>query len=302
MLEQHDGSMLGNISGLITGGKHTMLVEMGQKILQSLFGDKLISIISTTGKLVGLDADNTGSMLGMLAPILMSVLGKQKKSAGWDVGKFSAALMGQKELMPNMDPGLTKALGVGNLLSANTVTTGSAGRATTGGSDRTTAGQSAQAGGSLLKVVVPLLAVVVLVFLAWKFLMAPPAPNPPPGTPDTNQSAGDDGRSGLATDSDVGGALAQAKELLRNITTTIESVKDEATAKSAATRLEELTAKVDGPGLGKLDGMAKTGFQIAMKAFRSKMDSVLEKVYKTPGVEPILKPAIEALLTKFGGA
>ena len=232
----------------------------------------------------------------------MSVLGKQKKSAGWDVDKFSTALENQKELLPAMDPDLTRALEIGNLSSAKKVTTASADHLTAGGSDRACVGPSAQAGGSLLKVVILLLAVVVLAFLVWKFLMAPPAPNPQPGPPDTNQSASEDGGSGLQTDAGSGGALAQAKELFRNITTTIESVKDEATAKSAATRLEELTAKVDGLGLGKLDGMAKTGFQVAMKAFRSKVDNVLEKIYKTPGVEPILKPAIDGLLNKFGGA
>ena len=88
--------------------------------------------------------------------------------------------------------------------------------------------------------------------------------------------------------------------MLRNITTTLESVKDEATAKSAATRLEELTAKVDGLGLGKLDGMAKTGFQMSVKVFRSKADGILEKIYRTPGVKPILKPAVDSLLDRLG--
>ncbi len=300
LVEQHDGSMLGNLGELFTGGKHTMLIEMGQKILQSIFGNKLTSIVGTIGKLTGLDSAKANSLPGMLAPILISVLGKQKKTSGWDVTKFSSALMSQKELLPTMDPGLTKAPGMKNLPGAGKKTVASSGRVVAGGMDRAkaTAGHTAQAGGSLLKIVVPLLAVVALAFLAWKFLLAPPAPNAGPGAPKTNQLPGTGG-SGLVGDLDSGNVLGQVRDLFGNVMTTIESVKDEATATSAATRLKVLSDKVDALGLGKLDGLANTGVSVAVKAFRPKLEEILANVYKIPGVEAILKPAGESFLNKF---
>lgn len=293
MLDKFDGSMLDNLGGMLTGGKETMLIDMGKKILAALFGGNLSSILATVGKLVGLDATKVGSLLGMLAPILMSVLGKQKKAAGWDATKFASALSAQKDFMPKLDSSLTKALGIGNLLGAAKEAPGSAGRAVSGGVDRAraAAGQAADEGGSLLKMLLPLIALVAVGFLLWKFVLNPA------GDPEKKDAPA--GSGGAIVDSDSLPDKVQA--IFTDAKSALENVTDIDTANAAVSSLGSLTQRIEGLGLANLAGPAKLALKPVVETFRTAIQGILEKAYAIPGVEAILKPAVDTMLDKLAG-
>jgi len=71
-LGQHDGSLL-------EGGVDVNQIdtEDGRKIVKNVFGDNEEAVVNQLGGLGGLDAGSIGKLLPMLAPLLMSFLGKQ---------------------------------------------------------------------------------------------------------------------------------------------------------------------------------------------------------------------------------
>ncbi len=89
-LNAHDGSILGNLGGMLGGGGGGGLGGMlggagggiGGAILGHIFGAKRGPVEQGVGKASGLDAQQVGQLLMMLAPIVMGVLGRMKQRGG----------------------------------------------------------------------------------------------------------------------------------------------------------------------------------------------------------------------------
>ncbi len=93
----HDGSMLddiaGMVGGMLQGGAQTPATN-GQGILNHILGDKQEVAAQQIGESSGLSAGQVMKLLPILAPIVMSVLGKAKSSGGLDLGNLAGVLMG----------------------------------------------------------------------------------------------------------------------------------------------------------------------------------------------------------------
>ncbi len=76
---KHDGSILDNLSGLFGGGVDNNVKTDGAKILGHVLGQKQQGVQQVIGQKAGIDAGSVGEILKVAAPILMGVLGKQKK-------------------------------------------------------------------------------------------------------------------------------------------------------------------------------------------------------------------------------
>ncbi len=113
----HDGSVFSNLSGLMGGGDATTnMVKSGGGILSSLFGDKVGGLVSLISKVSGIGNSSSSSLLSMAAPLVLGMLGKQKKSMGLDAGGLASLLMGQKNHIKDFLPaGFGDALGIGSL-------------------------------------------------------------------------------------------------------------------------------------------------------------------------------------------
>jgi hypothetical protein len=110
--QQGDG-MLDDLAGMLSGGKHTAVMEQGGNMLSSLLGDGMVgTLVGAIGKFSGLGSGSSKSLLGLVAPIVMSVVSRQTKEQGLDGGGLAAMLMGQKDnIQSAMPSGLTDALG-----------------------------------------------------------------------------------------------------------------------------------------------------------------------------------------------
>ena len=71
----HDGSILDNISGFLSGGDFSD----GAGILGHILGGGQSNVETAVSKSSGLSSAQTGKLLAILAPIIMGYLGKQKK-------------------------------------------------------------------------------------------------------------------------------------------------------------------------------------------------------------------------------
>jgi hypothetical protein len=117
-----DDSMLGNFAGLLGGGNQSSgLMDMGGKLLGSLLGGSGVSgLTNAISGFSGLGKGAAGSLLGLLAPLLMGTIKRQLTGGGGlNVGNLTNLLMGQKDnIAAAMPAGLDKQLqsaGLGDL-------------------------------------------------------------------------------------------------------------------------------------------------------------------------------------------
>lgn len=75
---KHDGSILDNLSGFITGGNH----EEGGKILGHVLGDNQTAVQSQVSEQTGVSSDKIAMIMKIAAPILMGYLAKKAMSGG----------------------------------------------------------------------------------------------------------------------------------------------------------------------------------------------------------------------------
>lgn len=123
---------------------------------------------------------------------------------------------------------------------------------------------------------------------------------------DAAAAAGLDDLYKKATDSlaSVEGGEAMLKgiqESIGKITTTLASVKDSDTAKAAAPAVTQLTETFGSmsESFGKLPDAAKGVVANIFQAASKDLKPMIDKVLALPGVEEVLKPALEALLAKL---
>ncbi len=93
----HDGSLLDNLNDLIGGGKPANInprAANGEGILKHVLGGKKGGVMDMVSQISGLGQGQTGNLMAMLAPIVMGMLGKQKKSSGLDSGGIANILAG----------------------------------------------------------------------------------------------------------------------------------------------------------------------------------------------------------------
>ena len=77
---KHDGSILNNLSGYLSNPD----LKDGAGILNHLFGSQTSNVANAVSQSSGLDTNGSMKMLQMLAPILMGMLGQQKKENNLD--------------------------------------------------------------------------------------------------------------------------------------------------------------------------------------------------------------------------
>ena len=88
LASDHDGSILDNLSGAISGHQD----GSGAAILGHILGGQTNQISNVVGQSLG--GANGGALLQMLAPIVMGYVGQQKQQQGLDVMGLAGMLLG----------------------------------------------------------------------------------------------------------------------------------------------------------------------------------------------------------------
>ena len=93
----HDGSILNDVVGMLSGqqaqAQNSSMLN-GSGILNHVLGNKQGGAVQMISKLSGLDSDKTGSLMTMLAPVVMGALGKTKREQGLDMAGIASLLSG----------------------------------------------------------------------------------------------------------------------------------------------------------------------------------------------------------------
>jgi hypothetical protein len=109
----HDGSVLDDVASFLGGH----ISGSGQGILGHVFGNKLGAVQNGLGQATGLDTSSAGSLLTMLAPIVMGALGRANRQGGLDVSSLGGLLGGASQQLAGADSSVLG--GLSQLLDSN---------------------------------------------------------------------------------------------------------------------------------------------------------------------------------------
>jgi hypothetical protein len=287
---------LGSFVNMIGASGQSSLIEKGSQILSSLLGGRdQTALAGAVGKYAGLGQSASGSLLGMLAPIVMGTIGQQQGTRSLDAGAITSLLSSQKDnIVAALPAGFANLLGGTGLLdslggAARTATAaaGQTARVTT--SATRAIGDTGQRAVSLnwLYWLIPLLAIVALLIY---FFARPAEQVVQPSVPTIPSLT----VGGL----DIG---KQVTDSITNLRTTLTGITDAASAQAALPKLREVTTqidKVDGL-LGQLSPEQRKVLAGMVNPLMPSLNQLFDKVLAIPGVAELLKPTIDALRAKL---
>lgn len=326
---RQQSGVLDNLGGLLSGGNQSSLVQSGSQLLSSLMGGNTSGALANAiGSYSGLGQNAGGSLLGMLAPLVM---GGIAKNAGSDLtaNGIAGMLAGQKDnIAAAMPSGLRDMLAGTGLLDS----LGGAARSATAaaGDAASRAAASATAAARTTTATAPvatrssnwlywlLSALALLALLYYLFgrpaertaEQTPPAPETPAQTetqPQTPAPAETQTQTQPATPAapslTVGGVDIgkQVTDAMAGLETTLNGVTDAASAQAALPKLQTATDAFDKVGgvLGQLSAEQKTMLSGLVKPGLTSLNTLFDKVLAIPGVSDVLKPTIDALKAKL---
>lgn len=100
------GGLLGNLGGLLMGQAAPSRQTDGGGILGHIFGSSQGQAAETISNQSGLNMGQVAQLLMVLAPIVMSFLGKKKQEENLDAGGLAGYLGGQQQQMQQQDSGI----------------------------------------------------------------------------------------------------------------------------------------------------------------------------------------------------
>ena len=160
----HDGGILDNLGGLFGGGSSTSnFMNAGSLITSALFGgSKLGGVLDVVTRLTGMRRSSSSSLMNLLAPMVMGMVGKYVKKNGLNAKGLMDMLSGQKEHVASAMPAeLSSTLGwaksTGSKVTNTVKSTATKATETARTAATETVAETSRSGGGIMRWAVPLL-------------------------------------------------------------------------------------------------------------------------------------------------
>jgi hypothetical protein len=293
---------LGALGSMLGGAGQTSVIEKGSQMLSSLLGGQNQNArAGAVGKFAGLNPGASGSLLGLLAPVVMGTIGKQQGAQSLNATGIASLFAAQKDnivaALPAGFGNLLAGAGLLDSLGGAARTAATAGRQTASVSTSAAQAVAGSAQRSASKVasptmnwgywLIPVLVVAALVI----YLLSRPAEQVVPQSATTAQSLM---VGGLDISKQVGDSLTSLQSTLSGIT-------DATSAQASLPKLQDVTAQID-----KVDSVVAQLSPDQRKILvglvnpaMSTLNPLFDKVLAIPGVADVLKPVIDALRAKL---
>jgi OOP family OmpA-OmpF porin len=109
---KYDGSALNNLGSLFSGGETTQkAITQGKDTLSSLFGNKTEGLVDQIARFAGLRTGSAASLLALILPLILSLLGRQRSTIGQSPSALASLLGEQKGFLSGLLPA-----GIGSFL------------------------------------------------------------------------------------------------------------------------------------------------------------------------------------------
>jgi hypothetical protein len=291
-----------NFASVLAAGGQSSLLDKGSQLLSSLVGGQSQNaLIGAIAKFTGLGQGASGSLLGMLAPIVMGIIGQHQTAArGLDANGIANLFANQKNniaaALPSGFGSLLSGTGLLNSLGDAERTATAAGaetmRAATSAArtvDQTgqRAAGAAAATSNWLYWLVPLAAAAALLVY---FAVRPTEQVVPQGM---NQA-----QNSPAQGVDIGKQVANN---IASVRTTLGGVTDVASAQAALPKLREVTAQIDKTDgtVGQLSAEQRKAIAAVIDPLMPTVNQLCDRVLAIPGVAEVLKPSVDTLKAKL---
>jgi hypothetical protein len=296
---QQTGS-LGNFASMLAAGGQSSF--QASQLLSSLVGNQNQNALTEAiAKFTGLGQGATGSLLGMLAPIVMGIVGKHQGAAGGLDAKGIANLFASQK--DNIAAALPS--GLGSLLSGTGMlnSLGSAARTATAASNeaireasatrlvdaaRRRGADAAPASSNWLYWLLPLAAAAALLIY---FAVRP--------TQEVAEQGMSKVQNAVAVEApDLGKQIANSITSLR---TTLNGVTDVASAKAALSKVQEAASQIDKTGVevGQLSADQRRLVAGLINPLMPALNQICDRILAIPGVAEVLKPSVDAVKAKL---
>ena len=298
---QQTGSF-GNLASLLAAGDQSSLLDKGSQLLSSLVsGQNQNALIGAITKFTGLGQGASGSLLEMLAPIVMGTIGQHQSAAGaLNANGIANLFASQKDniaaALPSGFDKLLSGTGLSNSLgdaagmttaagSEATRTATSAARAV--GDTGQRAASAAAASSNWLYWLVPIAAAVALAV----FFAARP-------TEQVVQQGMKQAENLVPGGADIGKQISTS---IASVRTTLDGVSDVASAQAALPKLQEVTAQIvkTGGAVGQLTAEQRKAIAEVINPLMPAVNQVCDKVLAIPGVAEVLKPSVDTLKARL---
>jgi sporulation protein YlmC with PRC-barrel domain len=116
---EQPSDILGRLAGALSGS--AQITDKGTSLLSSLLGGGALGMLaSTVSKFMGIGEGATRTLMGLLTPVILGVLGREQRTNGLDANGLARMLTGQKhEIIDAMPAGLSGLLEASGLYHGN---------------------------------------------------------------------------------------------------------------------------------------------------------------------------------------
>jgi hypothetical protein len=333
-IKQQSG-VVDNFASMIGGSNQASFIERGSSLLTSLLGNHdAASLASAVGRFAGLGQTRATSLLGMMAPLVMGLIGKQIGTRGIDVGSLTSLLASQKDLIAQTLPAgmgqMLESAGIGGGFEQPRSTAAPQGgrpsdqyRSTSNDQYRAPSDQyrqyptsrperSTRAEPGVPNWVYWLLPLLVLGGLLWYLLGRPheerqarQEPTPPATTQQERQTTSPQttgqapgGQNVVVGGVDVKNALGDS---LSDVRTSLQGVTDANSAQAALPKLEAAKNQIDRVSnlVGQLSSDQRRTLAGVVATALPMINQLTDKVMSIPGVGDVLKPTIDPMKNKL---
>lgn len=292
-LESADTDMLGNLGNLLSGDGSSSMISLGSKLLTDFMGDNNSGALGgALASGLGISKESSGSLLGLAAPMVMSMLAGKKKSEGLDTGSLINGLMEQKGLIAKMIPdGIGKQLAGSGILDDIMGDTGAAAASASASlqSAANVAQDTAEKSGSLMRWVI----IAAVVLGALYFL--------------SNMLGGD--RSGDRTSMVAADELTVAgvnlgdavKGIFDGLGNTLGSITDASSARAALPDLDKIQDQLGTVerAAATLSPAGKSALAGAVEAAMPGLERTADRLLGDSAIAPVVKPALDSIMQKL---
>ena len=300
VVNKQEPGVLSSLASVIGEPGQKALIDQGASVLTSLFGGKTVSALTdAVGQYAGVTGSGSKSLLGLLGPVALGVLGKEARARGLDASGLSNLLTSQKN---NVSAALPA--GFSKYLSQVGVLDDVAGSRTT-----TVSRTPARTPPSIWPWLLGALVVLALGSLAWHFLAGRHKHVAKTENPKIEEQAASPSEApyvGLLTklkgikagDVDVGDLATSA---VNDLYTSLVGIKDEATAQSSMPGLTKASSEFDKLTgvLNQLSPENRKALTDVFASIKPNLDGLLDKALAIPGVGAVIKPTVDAIRSKL---
>ncbi len=275
-LEAADDGLIGNFASVLGGGGSSSLISTGTKMLGSLFGaNKLGFLASTLSKFSGLGEGASKALLGVATPMVMSMLKKKSKEDGVGVSGLISGLLGQKDAINKAVPAGLSFLDQPDPQPAARPAPAAPVR------QQATAPESP----SILKRLLPLLALLILGWLAYQFFLKP-SPEP------TRTAAGPA----------VTSAISELGPLLGRTVDALSSINSVESAQQALPQLQSIDQML-GQIVSSASGLSAAQSKMLVDTVSRLMPDLRNAASSAaaiPGVSNVIGSTVDSIMQKLG--